>query len=75
MEFLQQLDEKLARARAGQAVFISGEKLSAAWIEHYTEFWNGKMGALGEYLDRISEVRNDKGRPCASYARRGMPMN
>ena len=24
------------------------------WIEHYTEFWNGKMGTLGEYLDRVS---------------------
>jgi DNA-binding transcriptional ArsR family regulator len=24
------------------------------WIEHYTEFWNAKIGALGEYLDRIS---------------------
>ena len=24
------------------------------WVEHYTEFWNGKMGALGEYLDRVS---------------------
>jgi DNA-binding transcriptional ArsR family regulator len=24
------------------------------WIEHYTEFWNAKIGALGQYLDRIS---------------------
>ena len=24
------------------------------WIEHYSEFWNAKMGDLGKYLDRIS---------------------
>jgi DNA-binding transcriptional ArsR family regulator len=27
------------------------------WIEHYQEFWNSKVAALGDYLDRISGGR------------------
>lgn len=25
------------------------------WIDHYQQFWNTKMAALGTYLDRVSK--------------------
>jgi DNA-binding transcriptional ArsR family regulator len=27
------------------------------WIEHYEQFWNVKMAALGQYLDEISGAK------------------
>jgi len=27
------------------------------WVEHYRKFWNSRMSALGEYLDRASKGR------------------
>ena len=48
----------VAAQRCGreQIYRLSAEPLQDVhdWLEHYRQFWSAKIGALGEYLDRIS---------------------